>query len=332
MAILKRIFRSRRDLRSKLGIFGDLFDLVGFKVFDIGARGGPLDWTTFFAPFAGYFACEPDASARMQLKKAVEAAHPWANVTIVPEALASKSGVVTLHVTQHEGMSSLLKPNVAIARTFGLANEFTVERQIDVPAITLDEAARNYGFEDLALIKVDTQGTELSILESGKKLIAESVQGIFVEVEFREFYHGQPLFSEVELFLRQYGFELISLEPVTSRRTSTELRIGYSRREIIWAHAMFIKRAADAAMVGEEKMFRHITQQLAIGMAREQFDLAAERLVNPQYQAQLRSRNLTIGLGELEACIRRLYSGWSYRMLCASWPQVAKHRNRYRFR
>jgi hypothetical protein len=66
-------------------------------------------------------------------------------------------------------------------------------------------------------------------------------------------------------------------------------------------------------------------------MAREQFDLAAERLVNPQYQAQLRDRTLTIRLDELEACIRRLYSGWSYRLLCARWPQIAKQRDRYRF-
>jgi FkbM family methyltransferase len=327
-ALARRIV-PRRPPTEDLGAIADLLQLGEFKILDVGARGGALDWINFLAPYSTYYACEPAADARAKLKRSMEATHQWKGVTPIPEAIAPQAGTVALNIMHHPGMSSLLTPNMDVVRTFGLENEFTVVRQIEVPAVTMTQAAKTYGFEDLTLIKVDTQGTELGILESGRDLLASTVQGVFIEVEFREFYLGQPLFSEVETFLRALGFELISLEGITRRRTTTGLALGYSRREMAWAHALFIKKAPKPDVVGEEAFFRATIAQIGIALAREQFDLAAERLMIPQFQEKLSKLDLRIDLDVLEAYVRGVVARGLYRDFCNSWPSVVKHRDRF---
>ncbi len=56
-------------------------------------------------------------------------------------------------------------------------------------------------------IKVDTQGSELEILEGAKETL-RSVNLIEIEVTFNPKYDGQPLFAEVDQFLRSQGFVL----------------------------------------------------------------------------------------------------------------------------
>ena len=317
-----------RTTTGRLSPFSDLFKLADFAILDIGARGGAPEWTTPLAPYTRYFACEPDPAAAALLKAALGTAHAWKSVTIVQQALAEPPGPTKLYVTRHTGMSSLLKPNLEVVNTFGLENEFTIEHEVTVSAVTLREAAARYGFEDLSLIKVDTQGTELNILQSGRDLLAGPVQGVFVEVEFRPFYQGQPLFSEVETFLRGLDFELISLEGVTRRRTNTGWRVGYSRREITWAHALFVKRAIEPGTMSANLLFRRTVQQIGIAMAREQFDLAAERLMLPHFQDELARRGLSVGLSDLDSFVQRTFSRPSYKWFCARWPTIEKNRDR----
>ena len=55
------------------------------------------------------------------------------------------------------------------------------------------------------LIKIDTQGSELDILKGGKK-IAKKAKGILLEVSYKVYNEGAPLYDEVIRFMDEYGF------------------------------------------------------------------------------------------------------------------------------
>ena len=55
-------------------------------------------------------------------------------------------------------------------------------------------------------VKLDTQGTELYILKGMQHTLTRSIFSVEVEVEFIEMYQDQPLFNEVDSFMRERRF------------------------------------------------------------------------------------------------------------------------------
>ena len=210
------------------------------KVVDVGARGGAIKELIRFAPFIHYVAVEPEQKARNQLN--FEA--PWQNVTTVPNALGLAEGKATLHVTKQPGMSSLLLPNPNVVERYPSADAFQVVDRQEVDLTALDKAADQFGFREACFLKLDTQGTELDILKSGHWMLKNFLIGIAVEVSFQEFYQNQPLFSEVDEFLRDNGFRIFELDRALSRRRNLSATL-FSKREIIWAHALYLKEPTE---------------------------------------------------------------------------------------
>jgi hypothetical protein len=93
------------------------------------------------------------------------------------------------------------------------------------------------------MVKIDVQGAELDVFEGlGRKL--EDVLVIWAEVEFIPIYENQPLFSEIEQFLRSRGFMFHSFDGIASRclkpyAEKTRLRMG--RAQAIWSDAIFVR-------------------------------------------------------------------------------------------
>ncbi len=90
-------------------------------------------------------------------------------------------------------------------------------------------------------LKLDIQGAELAALQGAASVLARTAM-IQCEVEFAPIYQGQPLFSEVELFLRRAGFMLIDL--VTEARRAPVVASGRAGAEqLLWADGVFVRRA-----------------------------------------------------------------------------------------
>ena len=60
------------------------------------------------------------------------------------------------------------------------------------------------------VIKIDTQGTEIDVLEGAGRLLDETI-AVDLEVEFVDQYKGQPLFADIDAFMRSAGFLLRGL-------------------------------------------------------------------------------------------------------------------------
>ncbi|NBS18137.1 MAG: FkbM family methyltransferase [Gammaproteobacteria bacterium] len=65
-------------------------------------------------------------------------------------------------------------------------------------------------------IKIDVQGGELEIFKNGTKTL-QTVSFIHTEVSFIELYEGQPLFADVDQFLRSLGFRFIKMLGIGTR-------------------------------------------------------------------------------------------------------------------
>jgi len=60
--------------------------------------------------------------------------------------------------------------------------------------------------ETFDLIKIDTQGSELDILEGGKKIV-QNAKGILLEVSIKPYNEGAPLYNDVINYMNSIGFE-----------------------------------------------------------------------------------------------------------------------------
>jgi FkbM family methyltransferase len=226
------------------------------------------------APYSGLVACEPDPLEATRLSEALVSSAPWRFVTVVPKALSGREGTRKLYMTRQPGLSSLLRPDEAVTSRYWFADAFEVQSVEQVDVMTLDAAAAEYGFADACFLKLDTQGTELEILQSGERLLDSSVQGIYIETNFQAFYREQPLFADVDTFLRARGFGLVDLRP-TLQRGADHLRDRYSRRQVVWAHCLYLRdvRAAAGALEGQESTTA-AARWLCIALAYEHNDLA----------------------------------------------------------
>src|SRR5262249_22272238 len=78
----------------------------------------------------------------------------------------------------------------------------------------------------------DVQGAELSILKAVRSEHWRDVLAVQTEIEFVEFYRGQPLFADVDAFMRDRGFVLFDLLPVRSYRFDRDQSHGFLRRHL----------------------------------------------------------------------------------------------------
>jgi FkbM family methyltransferase len=170
-------------------------------VVDVGAADH--DWDQqLFDPLADVglikiLGFEPDPDS---FKKTVEKNRP--NREFLPYALGDGKEA-QLRVCTGRWMSSLLEPNQTVLKLFGYQSG-EVEKLIPLETHRLDdiEASAN-----AAMIKIDTQGTELTILQNASKLM-KSVLFVQTEASLLQMYDGQPSLFEMGKWFEDQGFVL----------------------------------------------------------------------------------------------------------------------------
>jgi FkbM family methyltransferase len=176
-------------------------------------------------------------------------------VTYVAAALGERDEDATLHVTEEPGSSSLFAPAAdAIARFPELATNSEVDT-MPVSLQRLDDWAQTAGVEHIDVMKLDVQGAELAVLRGAERLL-DGVRLIEIEVTFNAIYDGQPLFPEVDSYLRGRGFTLWRLTHLVHYATRAQQEVEVKRvdrqffdsapvdfpvgaGQLTWAHAYY---------------------------------------------------------------------------------------------
>lgn len=201
---------------------------------DAGAAGGIHDRWSLLKDGLKVLGFEPDSRAFEELNST--AGQQWINA-----ALGECEGELTLRVTRHQTNTSLLEPNYAlINRVHKNPSDFDVVREVVVTATTLDKASADTGLSICAL-KIDTQGSELSILRGAQNQLAGTLHVVEIEVEFAHLYQGQPLFGDVDAFMRDRGFVLIDLGNLTYQKWNGDGAVGGRKGQLIAADALYFR-------------------------------------------------------------------------------------------
>lgn len=219
-----------------------LSDAIGLrprlKIVDIGASaidGAPPYAALLESTEAEVIGFEPDPEAWQELQKTKRP-----NELYLPFALGD-GRTHELKICAAPGMTSLLEPNLEILQLLpGFAEWGRVRERMPVDTRRLGEMPEA---KDVDYLKLDVQGAELLILRHAGDRLREACV-IHVEVEFLRLYREQPLFSDVDMFLRRHGFTLHKFAHTVSRMIAPLQFSGNPYQglsQIVWADAVFIR-------------------------------------------------------------------------------------------
>ena len=160
-------------------------------------------------PKATIFSFEPNPSAYGLLQTSTQ---PYNSVFTYPFALYDYDGMVKFRLSHYnEGASSILPASPDYSETAHRYDWWYVEREIEVPCVTLDSWAKTESIEEIDFMWLDMEGVELQVLKAGTHLL-KSVQAIYSEVNFQEFRVGMTQYEALSKFLEEQGFEEVFFE------------------------------------------------------------------------------------------------------------------------
>ena len=136
--------------------------------------------------------------------------------------------------------SSLLMPNHALADKFqSLSEPLRVVGSRTVQTRRLDDLGETSGAD---FLKLDVQGGELLVLQGAAKRLRD-VLVVHTEVEFLPLYKDQPLFADIDVFLRARGFAFHTMTPFgrTFKPMLVNNSIYASVNQLIWADAVYVR-------------------------------------------------------------------------------------------
>jgi FkbM family methyltransferase len=202
-------------------------------IFDVGANRG--DFTSEFVhsfPDAGIHCFEPNPTTCETLKTRFK---EYPHIRIHNVAVSNVQGVADFCCNKECATDSLFSPSPEWKEWVdGKSDALLLTTSIQAKTITLDQFCHDQSIEEIDILKIDTQGAELLVLEGASGLLQErAVHVIIAELLFVPVYAGQPYYYEVCSRLAAYGYDLANLYDCRYDDTALQLK---------WADGVFIRR------------------------------------------------------------------------------------------
>lgn len=164
----------------------------------------------------------------------------------------------TFYETNWAPTGSLYPPNTELLEKFHYLNEVTIlKKEHQVQTHRLDDIPE---IDRVDFLKMDIQGSELKVLENGVNVLNSTVL-VQVEVEFVEMYKDQPLFSDVDSFLRSQGFQFHCFDGGVAGRPFKPLVKDNDPNEAfnqtLWADAFYVKDWMNLEVLSREQLISY---------------------------------------------------------------------------
>ena len=177
-------------------------------------------------------------------------------------AFLGDGGPATFHLTRYPGCASLLPPDPSVINLFETMGceedgNFRVVKTEPVKTTRLDDLASDIKAD---YIKIDIQGAELMVLQNGAGVLAKSVV-VETEAEFIPLYRGQPLFGDLQCFLRDHGFVLHKFVDISGRpfRPVRPKNPFAPISQAMWADAVFVRDFSRLDRYSDEELIKAAT-------------------------------------------------------------------------
>jgi FkbM family methyltransferase len=172
-------------------------------VFDVGARIG--DWSKTLVKIAsgrpGGFelhAFEPVPDSRIKLKETLAKQIGSGEVRINANALSNESTTATIYVPHYTGGTSTLHPDPTV----------NYEQALDVETSTIDRYCAQNSITYVDLIKIDTEGNDLKVIEGAMELLTAGRIGVLqFEYNYR-WIHARNYLKDVFDLLRNTPYRV----------------------------------------------------------------------------------------------------------------------------
>lgn len=144
------------------------------------------------------FEPNPDAFTIMEANTRINT-----NIVRHKEALSNNKGTCPFYITHNKVSSSINRVRENSPDASGvLADQLKIRQVIQIPLLPLDEL----GFEEVLLLKMDTQGNEIRVIEGGINTFKKTRIAI-TEMSVHKIYENGCSYFETDAKLRELGFE-----------------------------------------------------------------------------------------------------------------------------
>jgi FkbM family methyltransferase len=180
----------------------------------------------------------------------------------------------TLNICRGIGFASLLRPD---EKTLSHFPRFTELGRVigETPLTTqrLDDIAELGAFD---LLKIDIQGSELSVFRNGHARLAQAI-AVHTEVSFVPLYRNQPVFGEVDLELRSLGFIPHMFAAINKKMIAPMMgaTAAAALNQVVEADVVYVRNFIDAEAMDSEQL-KHLA--LVAHHCYGSFDLAVNCL------------------------------------------------------
>jgi len=179
-------------------------------VADIGCRWGFAEDFLSDAESFTIYGFDPDREECQRL----DARYASPDIKAVPVALGSDNTEKELYLTVNPACSSLYQPDPSLNSSHAAFHCQIETGKTTIQVRRLDDWAKENGIDTIDYLKIDTQGSDLDVLRGTGDLLPR-IRCIQAEVMFNPMYLGQPLFADIDTFLRSKGFVLWRFSEVT---------------------------------------------------------------------------------------------------------------------
>ncbi|MDP3778553.1 MAG: FkbM family methyltransferase [bacterium] len=251
-------------------LLANAYRISPLTLVDCGAAGGIHKRWEIVEAHLRVVGFEPD-SRSLESMQTLSSRHVY-----LPIGLHNKADTLEFYQAKTKTDSSLLRPRMPFLKKFPKADRFETVSTAAMQVDRLDAVLARAGIDDVDFIKIDTQGSELYILQGALESLKVAA-GVEVEVEFSVLYENQPLFADVDSLLRSQGFQLFDLAPIYWKRKLGK-NIGRSKGQIIYADALYLKDSETLARAFEREDLKKakLLKEIFIATLYGYFDFALE--------------------------------------------------------
>jgi len=225
-----------------------LLDHVHMTLCNVGSRKNIFieddygsKWWRIFAPNLSIYGFDADADACDAANAELEnRGINWKEIH-TPLAIGKAIEERTLYVTKAPMCSSLYPPNEPYLKRFaGLPELVNLDFSCEIETTTLDKFCESEEINEINFLQIDVQGADLDVLEGATKIL-DSVLAIQIEVEFSHLYVDQPLFADIDTFLRKQGFTLFDITKNGRIRSGSPIQSTRGVGQLLWGDAIYFR-------------------------------------------------------------------------------------------
>ena len=194
-----KILRSLQNLKIK-------------RVFDVGAHEGEtIEYLIKLKKIEKIYCFEPQATPFKKLRSKY---NKYKNIKLNQIAFSNNKKMKKFYINDLSDTSTFSKINKTSKwlkiKNIILNKKDSIIKTITIKTSTLDEYFRNKNIGTLDLLKIDTEGHELEVLEGSKKAIKNGkIRYILIELHSSNMYKNYSK-KKIEMFLAKNNFKLLN--------------------------------------------------------------------------------------------------------------------------